>query len=285
MSQNRDLYKRLLNLFPAALLRNHFNAHGKMTDILEAITGNNTQASIRDFVHAHHNATRQTIYIFELSRRMQASHLTDFPFTVVKQQGTGNVFSGLSLIDVDYEVYLGNPPDTAERTFYQPMYFANSANHFIVQMTKLDISIKALYSDDRNPKLSKITNGETDTIKTLSEYLSEEFGGLAMDLNRGIKYLWEKDWIDCTKIQFRLDSATTITTMNESLTFKEQYPEEYEKIMEMPIEKSTWKYLKGDDYFCRGFMADPSKGMLSFSSFPETENQIKNVIEKVLQHN
>lgn len=69
------------------------------------------------------------------------------------------------------------------------------------------------------------------------------------------------------------------------MTFKDKYPEIYEKIILTPIGSAIWAYLLKDDYLCEGFTADLSKGFLSITKFPKLPNQVNNVITKILANN
>ena len=100
-----------------------------------------------------------------------------------------------------------------------------------------------------------------------------------------MKILWGDDEIDCHKIQWRDFASANIKTMNGALTFKQQFPDEYAKIIDEPIGKTTWKYLRDDELICERFTANPNLGHIGIPRFPKLPNQVNNVISKILTNN
>ena len=97
--------------------------------------------------------------------------------------------------------------------------------------------------------------------------------------------LWDNDHIDCRKVQWRRTSSVAMETMDEDLTFKEQYPIEYPKLITQPLSKALFKHLKEDEYLCDVFEADASKGLINIPRFPKDEKQVENVVTEILTNN
>jgi hypothetical protein len=286
MNNKRDLLKRLLSLFPIKLLKEYFKETGNSEDVIESITGSKTRPALIDFVFSNYSSTRQNIYIFDLDKNFNRAVIdATFPLTIEKENLIGNEYTFLCLPQTEFSVYLSNPTDKDDLYFLQPVHIIIDKKSLVFIFTKLEKNVHTYFPEVREAKRASVVNDEENTLKKLLSFFGLHYTVTPTNFNKGIKTLWDKDDIDCYKIQWRNPHSTSTVTMDGTLTYKQKYPVDYNKIVLTQLSKSVWKYLLTDDYLCDGFTADPSIGEISITKFPKLPNQVKNVITKILTNN
>jgi len=286
MNTSRDLYKRLLHLYPIKIVKEHFDQNGSASDVIELITGNNTGTAIKAFAANNFLNTRQNIYLFKLNKNINTSDIgDDFPFKIEAQTQSSNENTYFILPKTIFTVYLSNPTDKEDLIFYQPITIRLTNKILAIHFTKLNKNEKYYYPENRFPKKAGSNQTETAILNNIVDYFQTICKVSPLDINPGVKHIWEADSVDCLKIQWRLPHSTNTATMDETLTFKEKYPEAYSDIILRPLGKSSFIYLKDDDSFCPGFTVNPSDGYISITSFPKFSNQVINVISEILANN
>jgi hypothetical protein len=286
MNTNRDLLKRLLHLYPIKIIKDHFQETGNANDVIEVVTGNKTGLAIKTFASNSYLYTRQNIYLYKLGRNFNSADIDeDFPFKIESSSQSTNEYSYFLLPKTTFTVYLSNPTDKEDLIFYQPVMIRFVNKVLAIHFTKLNKNEKYYYPENRSPKKSSSTQIEDDILGDIIKHFQTIYTITSLDINTGIKYIWDKDSIDCVKIQWRLPHSVNTATMDETLTFKEKYPDEYENITLRPLGKTNFIYLKDDESLCAGFTVDPSEGYISITSFPKHPNQVTNVISEILTNN
>jgi hypothetical protein len=286
MNGKKKLMERLVHLFPVKVLKDFFNETGNADSVIDAIVSKRTDAVITDFVFSNYSSTRQTIYLFQLNKNFSRTIIDGtFPIKIVKESKSANQYTFLCLPQTEFSVYLSNPTSKADLFFLQPVLIIIENKSLSIIFTKLEKNVHTYFPSQREAKRASVKNDEEETLSNLLTFFRTHFSVLPTDFNKGIKYLWDKDDIDCHKIQWRRPHSTSTETMDGILTFKQKYPAEYKEIIKTQLSKSLWKYLLSDDYLCEGFTADPSHGEISITKFPKDPNQTKNVITKILANN
>lgn len=281
---NRDLLKRLLHLLPVKIVKEGFEEKGSAVDIIEAITGNETVQTIKNFVAINQCYTRQNIYLYTLDKNFNRADIgNDFPLTIeLENQQQGEFFC---LPKVVFSVYLSAPTDKEDLIFYQPVTIRVQKRNLVIHYTKLESNVKFHYPANREAKKNGEQNSEESTLKQIIEYFEQYYTVEVNDINKGIKHMWHVDSLDCHKISYRDPHSVTTTLMDGTLTFKKKYSKEYAKIIGVPINSAIWSYLLKDSYLCDGFTADLSAGKVSVTKFPNDSNQVNNVITTILANN
>lgn len=281
----RDLKKRLLHLFPLKTIKDYFNVKGNFEDVIEELSVK-TMDTLIQFSLDNSNITRQNISLFTLDSNFTRNEIDDtFPFKIEKESHGHGEYTFLCLPKTTFSVYLSNPVEKEDLIFYQPVIIRLSGKSMIIHFTKLEKSVASYYEYNREAKKATVINTQESILALILNYLSESYTIEPADFNKGIKKLWHVDDIDCFKIQSQNPFSVKVETMNGDLTFKEKYPEEYERIILTPLNSAQWKYLKDDEYLCEGFTADPSAGQISITKSPKNVNQVTNVISKILAGN
>jgi hypothetical protein len=286
MNTNRDLLDRLLHLYPIRAVKEFFNLAGSSSSVITEILDNRTSMQIKNFACSQSLQTRQNIYLYSLNKNFNRNHIgNDFPFPIIYEDVLGDFTNIVCLIKSEFEVFVDNPPRRESIHFFQPVRLTFNKRLLRIHFTKLKKNIQTYYDDHIVPKLLRIKNNESETLKKIIDYLGQEFNISSIDINVGIKHLWEIDDIDCRKLKWRDHHSLEMTVMDEDETFKEAYPERYEEVALAPIGASIFTYLLDDDYLCKIFGTNPSTGRLNISKFPKSSDQVNNVIAKILANN
>ncbi|TCD27503.1 hypothetical protein EZ456_09945 [Pedobacter psychrodurus] len=281
----RNLKKRLLGLFPAKTLKENFNEDGNISDVIEILSGNLTDQAVYNFVRNHHTITRQHIYFYNLLRNFNPLSMIDFPFEIFSQSANAGTYEYLILPEISYRVVLSNPLEQEEVKFLQPVMIQIKNQILTLHFTKLEKNVAPYFDTERIATKVSQTNSEQEILNTISEFFINAFGLQKLDINRGVKFLWDTDSIDSTKVQWRRDSSVATDTMDENLLFKANYRVDYDVLILKPLVKTFFKYIKDDEYFCTSFDVDPANGQLNIPRFPKNVNQVKNVITEILANN
>jgi hypothetical protein len=284
---NRDLLKKLLSLFPSKFLKEHFNQTGSHADAIEEVSSLPI-ASILAFIKIYHPTTKQNIHLFKLNRSFNpAQDLNGFPLIINDRATSAGKNFYYLFPETVYSVYLSNDVERQELNFLQPVVLEIEGRNLTVKFTKMQKDIKNYFATDRNPKLAGETNSELDTLNNIKAHFLSVIGLEVNDFNAGIKSLWADDVLDCHKIRYRDAYSTTLITMNEELTFKQQFPDKYEEMQHAPIGASVWKFMgEGEDgSILDTFACDPTEGTINISKYSDNTNQTKNVISRILDQN
>ncbi|MGB8193107.1 MAG: hypothetical protein WCF67_14360 [Chitinophagaceae bacterium] len=286
MNTGRDLMKRLLHLLPVQSIKDEYHLTGNAEAIIENLTNNQTQTNLRNFIFRHSSITRQNVYIFELNKNFyrQGFNAANFPFTVENPRTEQGQFVFHCLPRTIYHVYLSNPVITDELHFLHPVTVKITNRTLIIHFTKLVKNISHYYPEDRVARKSKQENTEEEILSRIKQFFAA-YNPQALDINVGVKHLWDIDDVDCYKIQWRRQFSSATEVMDGTLTFKERYPNDYQQIIQTPLVKTVFKCLRTDDYLCKEFTTDPENGLISTNQFADNINQVSNVISTILTNN
>lgn len=282
----RDLHKRLLRLYPIKIVKEHFEQTGNAVDVIEAITGDGSQQVVRNFAFDKYSYTKQHIYIYDLDLNFSLDRMDGFPLEIVTTKNEGNgVFKFLCFGKVTYNVILNNPLESTTLKFFQPILIVATKKSLQIHFTKLEKNVSSFFDEDRAAIRTSQTNNEAEILQEIITHFNEHYALTPTDINKGIKNLWDKDFIDCKKVQWRRNNSVAMETMDEQYLYKSENPVDYKETVKKPLVKTSFKYLKEDEYFCDDFDADPGVGQLNIPKFPKNENQINNVITEILSRN
>lgn len=284
---NRDLVKKLISLFPAKFIREHFIETGNIADVIEEVSSKPV-ASILSLVRTYQVTTRQNVRLYTLGRAFNAANdLADFPLEIYDRTVNGAKHTFYLFPETVYTVYLDSPMGKEDIGFLQPIVMEIEGSNLSVRATKLQKDIRTYFPQNRNPKIAGESNLEAETIQRIFDHFAGITGVNLTDFNTGIKTLWTNDDIDCHKIKFMDADSTSVITMNNTLTFKQEKPEEYARMEHSPIGNSVWKFLTPaqDGSIIDTFTCDPTEGTFSLTKFAENTNHLSNVINRILEQN
>jgi hypothetical protein len=281
------LLHRLIKLYPVRVIREQFDVTGVAQDpMITDIIASNARATLIRFCYDSFNTTKQHVHLYKLGRNFRIRNFDkeDFVWDVVEHTKSSEELVLFCLPKVKYRVTLANPFRAEDLDFYQPVKITFRGDLVIVQFIILEKNVESYYQKGDFIKSDRETK-EEDLIEEFIDYLDDDYNVETNDINTGVKHLWDTDLLDSKYVKFKKAKSTSTEAMDEGETVKVSLPEEYETLMSAPLQKTVFKYLGEDDEFCSAFTADPTKGQLSFTRYPDNENQIQNVIDEILSNN
>lgn len=286
MNTGRDLMKRLLHLLPVHTIKHAYQLTGNAEDVIDHITGANTQSSIKGFFFSNYSVCRQNVYIYQLNRNFSLTGFDPslFPFSIENSRTSQEEFVFHCLPKTKFEVYLSSPVASEELHFLHPVTIRIIGEKLSIHFTKMVKNVNHYFPDDRVARKANQINTEEEILQEMLNFFSAYYPR-PLDINAGVKYLWHIDDVDCYKIQWRKAFSSATEVMDGTMTFKEKYPLEYQEIIRTPLVKTVFKYLHEDGYLCKAFTTDPENGQIGINQFSNDLNQVKNVISKILANN
>ena len=286
MNTNQDLLQRLLHLYPMEELKNFFGVDGKIGDSIINIVQKNTSQAIIGFASSFQQVTKQNIFIYELDKNFSKNVINNaFPLKIELESVNSGEYSFFCLPKVVYSVYLNTPIEIEDLYFYQPVTIKIKNKTLVISYTKLVKNVSTYYPANRVARKSTEQNNEFITLNQILSFLKHTYTIVPLDLNKGVKFLWEKDVLDCRRIEADQALRTQVNIMKGELTFKQQFPLEYPEIIKDPLNSVLWKYLLDDDELCESFICDLSAGTINIPKFAKHSKQVENVIAKILTNN
>jgi hypothetical protein len=288
MNDGANLLSRLLKLFPVKFIKQHFNIDANyQPEIINNIIQSNTPLAIKRFSLNSINSTKQHIYLFTLSSRFNRNTFNPeiLSLNIINEIASANNYEFQCLPTVNYEVIVLNPFEELTIQYYQPTVIIFNNRQLIVKCTILEKSLSYLFNTNRKIVDVNKNNDEDINIGELLHCLEDSYSPVPTDINAGLKYLWDADMVDSKNAKWKKARSFATEAMDEGYTLKMQYPDVYEALINAPLNKTIFKYLKDDKLFCNHFTADAIKGQLSVPLFPDNEQQINNILHEVLSHN
>ncbi|WP_149914266.1 hypothetical protein [Sphingobacterium cavernae] len=287
------LLSRILRLFSVNHLKDSFDSDERLQEnVIKDILSNNDEKSINEFVVNNIDYTKKSVHIYSLKNKYQHKKSilsNELGIEILSQTTSQGVFSlkGYHKLKYDAVIYEQGLKKTVSIFFKQPIKIIINNAYLILELTKVEINLKTHFSDDIDLISSKKIIDDGDAIHSILTFFDSNFKirPSKADLNKGIKYLWEKDIIDGKELAYRKSSSRTKEIMDGEELFKNKYPAEYLNLMRNPIENCIFRYLPDNADFPSHFTCDVSGGELSFTIYPKSVNQITNVINEILKNN
>jgi hypothetical protein len=274
--------KRLLELFPVANLREVFESKKTKKEEIcyaEAVkTGAAQVKRIAEFVDNHLGCCKQHVYVF--------SHdgSTKLPADVADGEKVLDVDgeSALYLSRAKYVVVLRDPLEEDTLEFLWPIgvelkrvRHSTAKDYMIVRFVVLEKNVSSYF--DRPAYVA----GKSITEETV---LAGVAGGLpTADLNKGIKKLWADGYIESIRSRFKKKYSLSSETMDEERGIKEHYPDLYAIMQQSPLYTTLFE-VNDDANTIDHFSADPSRGIIGFSSYSD-KGDTDAIIGKIISNN
>lgn len=275
MAKDTSVYERLLSLFPVKVLRDYWETKAYTRgDVVKEVANTYTIDSIEDFVEQYLGCTKQHIYIFSCNglKFESLEEAPSFCDSIVINDNSSEI---MCLVDLTYKVFLENPDERIDLEFLWPIQIHLQKNILIVKMVVMEKNVST-YFENRNAKVLSRSIAEDLFIAKLVEDLQLKH----LDLNKGIKTLWNSREIDAENVRYRKEKSVSGETMDEGYTVRENCPDEYQKAMRAPLLMTAFKIY--GDYKMSHFSTNPTEGVIRFPMFSEngeTERLVRHVLE------
>lgn len=294
MNTPQSINNRLLRLYPVHYIKENFDSEQKLqADIVNNITDKYDSKAILEFAINNINITKQSVYIYETANTYKHKNnivATDLGLEITLQELSNKVVTIRGFHTLNVEVRLLD----INRNFSelviaikQPYEIIIAGNYIVIKLTKVESNLKAYLGSNLEVLKSKKLTDDYTAINTILTYFDSNHSVRPQraDLNKGVKHLWDLSIIDSREVGFRRASSKATEVMDENTLYKEAYPEEYKETMKTPLESCTFRYKLEDDNFPEHFLCDATKGTLSFTTYPKSLDQIKNVIDEIIRNN
>lgn len=274
---------RLLDLFPAKHLRQvwtELKKDKKKRDLGQAVAGQRPTAQIAKFVDDHFSCCRQHVYIYE--RDENAEDTLTLPKKVVdgERVGPGTTTRGLYIARVETQVLLVEP--TFQQTsisFLWPVVIETYKDYVIVRFVVLEKNIASYFAGTAYPGARGID--EKEVLRPIIEGLQLK----PTSIQKGIKKLWDDDFMDGHHTRYKNPDSVASLTMNEEKGIKKHKKKLYEELKLVPLTQMIFKIAAAKKLSVDVFSTDPSQGTLSFPHYSDKPGDTDRVVREILRHN
>ena len=253
---------RLLGLFPVEALHEAWpDIKGNKDAICSSVAEDRDLQSILRFVHEEFLRCRQHVYVYENPNSCQ------LPTGILEgdREALGSGGEALYLARLTHHVFLENPLREEDLTFIWPIQIRLEKGYVIVRFVTLEKNLQVYL---REP-YSKGTRSITET-KILEDLMMSN-GLVATNLHAGIKNLWDADFLDAYRVEFKGPNSTTTEKMDREVGIKQYHPELYEIVKDAELLSAVFKVLPEDEGQQRSLRIhiEPAKGKIVFSRYSQ----------------
>ena len=287
--EEREMRRRLLQLFPKATLDSFPAAINKQNKIemVEAVVDSATIDDINRFVRDRFGRLHQHTHIFEPDDRIAealdevvplGATLLESPVTVRGEHHSTYI------LPLDYHLILGSPLEEHIIRFPWPFKVVTATDHCRIHFTIMAKDIRAHMADDR--PIEKVTQQPTrrELLRAFPSTLSLD-PVTPLDFNKGVKDLWKNnDIFDARNVKHKRVRATSRDVMDGSYTIKRDDPVLFQELMGRPLFDTAF-VLWPEHQFTKYFIANPTKGILSFRCYSEKSEDVDEFIRRILEVN
>jgi hypothetical protein len=269
--------RRMLELFPASLLKTEWpglKGH-KKADVCELIAKTKDVERIRSFVVNNFAHCRQHVLLLNRAEG-DPDILSAFPPTEEIGSMPGSITFYLS--SVAYQVYLLGPMEMVQVDVLWPIRIEIRDKIVIVRSVVLE----------RDPQNY---SGRT-SLKAIKEFdekkVSLDLGNLGytpLDINKGVKALWESKYMDAFRSSFRKKNSTSTEVMDGEIGIRDNAPEIYEVLASKPLLNTTFKPDAELENSIGVFQINPTLGRIGFTSYTENSGDSDAIIKAILDGN
>ncbi len=282
--------RRLLALYPVHALKEKWSEHKRKDKILDWVVANAPRGDIEDFLDQFFSCCKQHVYSY--SHQQDISDLPAFRIkdatriVDVDSEGSRKL---LYLGKMEYHVIFTDPLKEDKIVFLWPIRLEFTGDQLLIRFVTMEKDASS-YFDEASKTISR-----NPTEPELVAHLESALALTALDLNRGIKTLWEADRFDGIYTKFLKAKSTSTESMKPGFGYKKDYPETYEELKNAPLGPGVFRMAKdkeqedqdGQDYeysFDR-FTADPTRGTITFPTYSKNQGDTDRFVAEIIEHN
>lgn len=279
----RELLERLLDLYPrAALLTAWEMERVKKGPAIDQIVGAAPMTDIFRFAAENGGRTRQHVHLVEAppNHQLLSPSVLGHPPLFSSTNGDETAFS--YIVPLNFKVVLDGPLEHSTLSFLWPMKLVLAPNHARLHLTIMSKNVDSYYPG-RVVVRARPSLQEQDFLGALPAAI-EAPNIVPLDINRGVKALWEADRIDSPKIKWKKAKSVTEQVMDEQYRVKQDDPDVYVDAQAKPLLATLFEFRAGDaivDYF----KVDPTYGRVFFRRFSRESSSVDNVVREILAAN
>lgn len=275
-ASKQDL-KRLLGTFPVAALKDGWSAvKGTKEEICFAAAEERNLDRIVLFMSKNIGRCKQHVYVFTppaTENIHPASAIPDAEIVSTDQGGRS-----IYITRAVFSVFLKDPPEESVVEFLWPIRFEQFQGYFVLSMVVLERN-PCVYYDRDCFKLSRSID-ERGIVKNL-----EALGYVRADLHKGIKKLWDDNFMDSCETNYKKPKSTAREAMDEELGIKQHNPVLYEELQAATLFRTVFQMDPQSESGVEEFHVDPSGGYIAFPRYTEGAGDADNVVHAILEKN
>jgi hypothetical protein len=281
MNGQKELEERLLEGFSASILRSHFSIDGTKKNVIDSILRTKSSKQIESFVANKFGTLHQHIYALEKSSKMfsPSANLLTKGKCLYKNVGAASG-KWIYLYNIDLSYYCTQTFKIQNLSFLLPVKIESTPKRVLLYFNTLARDLKSYFNYQVYP--NRTPNLENIILDDLKSNLVQTL--FPLDLNKGIKELWKVDYLDALSVRNKKSKSMRQERMDEDLTFKKQYPNEWSDIMLTPIQKTKFISLKSKPFVER-FECNPSIGFIGITSYSEFDVDVNKLVSLILKNN
>ena len=274
---------RLLNLYPVSSLKDKWPQHRKKDEILAWVVENADRKEIREFLNEYLSCCKQHVHLF--SHKNDVRNLPRFRIPEAEKVAEPKVGVAQSLFyvaEVEFHVVFTNPLGEDRIKFLWPMRLEFSREHLVVRFVMMEKNVRTYFPNALSSRTVGRSLSETAILGHLKEVLTEL---VPLDINKGIKHLWNADRIDSIKMKYRKSKSMATESMDAGAGIKKTYPEQYKELIKRPLHDGTFKVAENAETSIDGFLSNPTFGYLGFSSYSEHQGDTEAFVSEIIANN
>lgn len=278
----------ILDLFPITTLKEEWDIKGLKDEICLEIAGTKNRNEISTFIHDNLNVCKQHVYVFQNNSDLQDALELSLPDSekineAVTDSGVIKTFLSKHRVEI---VLLTEQTQRKTVEFILPLQIIYSDEYIILRFVIFERNFHTFYKGIEVLPLRKRDNREEEMIKAfMDQAISSRVRIHRADLHKGIKTLWENDWMDSCKIKYKDADSTNAKNMNENKGIKASNPTSYDEIKDHTLYNCYFTTSENDGKLPVSFTADASEGYIAFTSYSKNFGDYDYVVEEILKHN
>jgi hypothetical protein len=272
---------RLLGLYPISSLKEKWPKHGNKEDTLTWIVRNIDLREIIAFLDGHFSCCKQHINLF--THQNDVKNLPNFRLPSAEK--VADITEGdnrrlLYIAEVEYHVVFTEPLREDKITFLWPICLEFSKGLLAVRFVKMEKHASA-YFEEPSKTLSRSLS-EVMVLRHLHTVLSSL---KILDINKGIKHLWDNDKFDGVIAKFAKSASIQTESMHPGKGFKQNYPDLYRTLHSAPLGPGAFRVSKSAELSFASFSSDPTGGTISFSTYSEIQGDTDRFVAEIIKSN
>jgi hypothetical protein len=116
----------------------------------------------------------------------------------------------------------------------------------------------------------------------------EKLGLPGLDVNKGVKSLWESKAVDAPRVKFKKAQSTNTVDMDDGKGLRDTDPEAFKDIISRPLLNTNFKSEpapEDPEKTHKIFQVNPTFGRLAFTSYTDDPGDTDAVIKSILENN
>jgi hypothetical protein len=177
------------------------------------------------------------------------------------------------------------PPERQFLEFLWPVCVTVGGTVLQVKFTIMEKDLRSYFPGAGAVAIRKRSVDEESVLKGAKEHLLPYVQAVPLDINKGVKALWEEDYIDSPEARWRNSRSTSRETMDEKYMIKKDQRAVYDKAKRVPLLQTLFRFVKDEDEYVSHFVVDPGNGLVRFPMFSARRDGTINVLAKILALN